>query len=177
MQQQRPVPPDMHAVLPAPGAGNAARSAAPSNVGAPRSQPDGRPEGVAVLGVEFAEYIRLIQVFVPVRTVSSLNMREHYMARARRVKTERAAARLVLGPAFPEVDRIELLSRFPAVRLTRITGPRGRELDDDNLRGCLKAIRDGVADWLRIQDNDKRVVWFYTQRKGTVFGVDVEVFA
>jgi hypothetical protein len=63
------------------------------------------------------------------------------------------------------------------IRLTRVTAPRGKILDDDNLRGCLKAVRDGVADWLGINDNDPRVSWHYAQRNGTAWGVEVEVFA
>jgi hypothetical protein len=63
------------------------------------------------------------------------------------------------------------------VRLTRITGPRGKTLDDDNLRGCLKAMRDGVADWLGVQDNDPRITWRYDQRKADAWGVEIEVTA
>jgi hypothetical protein len=73
------------------------------------------------------------------------------------------------------IDRAALLFGCPAIRLTRVTGPRGRTLDDDNLRGCLKAIRDGVADSLSINDNDPRVSWYYAQRKGAAWAVEVEV--
>lgn len=38
-------------------------------------------------------------------------------------------------------------------------------LDDDNLRGSLKSVRDGVADALGIADNDGRVRWEYAQEK------------
>ena len=50
-------------------------------------------------------------------------------------------------------------------------------LDDDNLRGALKAIRDGVADWLGVPDNDARVTWRYDQRKGEPkkYAVEVDV--
>ena len=49
------------------------------------------------------------------------------------------------------------------ITLTRI-GPR--TLDDDNLAGGFKHVRDGVADWLGIDDGDKRLTWRYEQRKG-----------
>ena len=60
------------------------------------------------------------------------------------------------------------------VTLTRIAP---RALDDDNLRGALKACRDGVADWLAIDDRDPRVRWEYAQRKGKPgqYAVAVEV--
>jgi len=47
-----------------------------------------------------------------------------------------------------------------AVRLTRVAP---RPLDDDNLQRALKAVRDGVADWLGVDDRDPRVRWFYAQ--------------
>jgi hypothetical protein len=49
------------------------------------------------------------------------------------------------------------------VTLTRI----GRELDDDNLRGSLKGIRDQVADQLGVRsDRDPRITWRYAQQPG-----------
>lgn len=54
--------------------------------------------------------------------------------------------------------------RLPlVVKMTRVSP---RMLDDDNLRGALKSIRDGVADRLRIDDRDPRVKWEYDQRFG-----------
>jgi hypothetical protein len=60
------------------------------------------------------------------------------------------------------------------VRLTRI-GPR--KLDSDNVAGACKATRDGVADWLGVDDGDEsRVRWVYAQERGA-YGVRVEVLA
>jgi hypothetical protein len=47
-----------------------------------------------------------------------------------------------------------------AVTFTRISPGY---LDDDNLRGAFKAYRDGVADWLGVDDRDARVSWDYLQ--------------
>jgi hypothetical protein len=41
-----------------------------------------------------------------------------------------------------------------------------RDLDDDNLAGAFKAVRDGVADWLGINDGSKKLVWKYEQTRG-----------
>lgn len=42
-----------------------------------------------------------------------------------------------------------------------------RELDDDNLRGSAKSVRDGIADALGLaSDRDKRLTWTYSQEKG-----------
>jgi hypothetical protein len=51
-----------------------------------------------------------------------------------------------------------------SVKVT-MTRESAGSLDDDNLRGALKACRDGIADWLGINDNDKRVEWVYQQRQ------------
>jgi hypothetical protein len=41
-------------------------------------------------------------------------------------------------------------------------GPR--KLDDDNLRGAMKSVRDQLAQWLGLDDADERIVWGYAQR-------------
>lgn len=54
---------------------------------------------------------------------------------------------------------------FPCVvLLTRVAPSSG--LDDDNLSGSLKAIRDAMAEWLGLDDRDPRVGWRYAQRRG-----------
>jgi len=50
-----------------------------------------------------------------------------------------------------------------------------RALDGDNLAGALKAVRDGVADALGIDDRNPRVTWLVDQRRGPA-GVVIEVF-
>jgi len=93
---------------------------------------------------------------LPIRLKSSLNQREHWAKKAKRVKAERDATAWVLGsrprPALP-----------CTVLLTRIAP---RTLDDDNLRGAFKAVRDEVARWLGVDDADPRVRWEYAQERG-----------
>jgi hypothetical protein len=52
-------------------------------------------------------------------------------------------------------------------------------LDDDNLQGALKSVRDGVADAYGIPDNDSRITWRYSQERcgRGVFGVRVTIEA
>ncbi len=96
-------------------------------------------------------------LFFPVETVSELNRRDHWSVRSRRVKNQRQAVRL-LWPW-----RTMALNFPLVVTLTRVSP---RELDDDNLRGALKAIRDQVADNLGLpSDRDRRVRWEYGQAK------------
>jgi len=93
-------------------------------------------------------------VRLPIKTVSVSNVREHWAKRAKRAKEHRQAAFLLTAK----------MKRIPkCIALVRIAP---RKLDDDNLRHALKAVRDGVADRLQINDNDPRVTWRYEQVKG-----------
>lgn len=103
-------------------------------------------------------------MILPIKTVSEANRRDHWAARAKRAKAQRWAA-FCYVPTHP----------LPCVvTLTRI-GPR--LLDDDNLRGALKAVRDGIADRLGVDDADPRVEWRYAQRRGEPrqYAVDVAI--
>lgn len=106
-----------------------------------------------------------MRVEIPIRTVSVMNTREHHMARARRAKAHRQAAHWSLvahkKPALP-----------CTVTLTRIAP---RPLDGDNNQAAMKACRDGVADWLGVDDRDPRVTWAYDQRRGAPKHYAVEV--
>lgn len=105
-------------------------------------------------------------ITIPIRTVSALNAREHWRARTRRVKAERNATYWVLAP-----------TRKPdmpcTVRLTRV-GPTNGLDEGDNLNSAFKAVRDQIAEWLGVNDRDPRVRWEYMQRRGKLWGVEVE---
>ena len=105
-------------------------------------------------------------IVVAVRTVSGLNAREHWRKRARRVKGERAMVALSLlaveRPALP-----------CTVLLTR-QGP-SNGLDDDNLSGALKGVRDEIASWLGVDDRLRDVVRYrYEQRRAKEWGVEIQ---
>jgi uracil-DNA glycosylase len=100
-----------------------------------------------------------LAIVVPIRTVSAPNVREHHMARARRVKSERWAVGMMLNAHKPPPMPVLVLLG----RVARSHVP----LDDDNLRGALKAVRDEVARWLGVDDGDARVVWRYAQKTGS----------
>ena len=89
-------------------------------------------------------------VLLPVKTVSEANQREHWAPKAKRAKTHRrTAAALCPRATLPAV-----------VTLTRYSAGT---LDDDNLRGALKAVRDGIADALGVADNDPLISFRYQQ--------------
>lgn len=106
-----------------------------------------------------------LSVVLPLHTVSEANGREHWAKKSRRVREHRSTAchtiRLARKPPVPVV-----------VTLTRIAP---RALDDDNLRGALKATRDGVADAFGLDDRDPRIKWRYCQERGQVRAYAVRV--
>lgn len=108
---------------------------------------------------------------IPIRTARGGNNREHHMARARRVNAERFATASLIRSTMAQ-QRARMPQLPVAVTLTR-EGPG--ELDDDNLRGSLKAIRDEVAAWLKTDDRDPHIKWDYAQRSRKTWGVNITV--
>lgn len=104
-------------------------------------------------------------LLIPIRTVSALNAREVWQAKAARTAKERKAAAKALATA-PRV--------MPpcTVLITRVSPGIG--CDDDNLAGAMKAIRDEIAVWLKVDDRKSQQVRYrYAQKRGE-WGVQVE---
>jgi len=122
----------------------------------------------------------MLSCTLPIKTVSVLNVREHWAKRAKRSKLHRETAVKMLR-TYGESHRL-YRGAFPirfTITLTRIGG---RTMDGDNLQASLKATRDGVSDWLGIDDGDKRLTWVYRQepKKRKLppgVRVDIEAFA
>lgn len=110
----------------------------------------------------------MIEVLLPVRTWSEANLRGHWGKRARRAKKQREAAWLLLRAARYALPA----SGSVAITLTRIAP---RALDTDNLASGLKAVRDGVADALGVDDGSSRIEWRYAQERGKIGQYEVRV--
>lgn len=94
-----------------------------------------------------------------------LNGRMHWAPRHREVKAIAATVRTMLSVHRPPAGPWEVV-------LTR-HGPR---MDDDNMAGVFKAIRDEIAKWLGVDDGNRRwVTWRYEGVESTQFGVAVRV--
>lgn len=106
-----------------------------------------------------------------VRVVSESNEREHHMAKWRRGKAQQKTVRLLLSLALS----FEPIAGPWAVTLTRLIGPRGKVLDDDNNVGGFKMVRDQVAKCLDVDDGDPRVTWAYDQRKDKAWGIEIRI--
>jgi hypothetical protein len=114
---------------------------------------------------------------IPLKTVSGGNSREHWAAKAKRVKAERAAtglAILVAGAKGALRGYAPSASRI-IVTLTRVS-PRALDVGD-NLPASLKGVRDELAKAMGLDDRDPRCAWVYEQRRGRPReqAVDVEI--
>jgi len=110
----------------------------------------------------------MIEVTVDMKIVSVANIRMHWAVKARLVKSQRQKA-------FNALCAVAAPIPLPCtIVLTRVAP---RALDGDNLQSAFKATRDGVADWLGVDDGDKRLDWQYRQRSDgvKVYRVEIEV--
>jgi hypothetical protein len=95
---------------------------------------------------------------VPVRTVSEANSHEHWRMRARRAKEQRLAACTWTRAS------TNVLEKPRVIRFTRLAPGL---LDDDNLQGACKSVRDGVADAFATKDGpDCGITFMYAQERG-----------
>ena len=106
----------------------------------------------------------MLEFELPIKTISEANRRYNWgkgrFIHLRRHRKQREAVRLMMNTH---------LDRVPDGRPLRITliriGPR--RLDDDNLAGAMKHVRDGIADSLEIDDGDEtQAVWAVAQEEG-----------
>jgi crossover junction endodeoxyribonuclease RusA len=110
----------------------------------------------------------MIELRIDMKIVSVANLRMHWAVKARLAKSQRQKAFNALASvATPPPLPLTLV-------LTRIAP---RQLDGDNLQSAFKATRDGVADWLGVDDGHKQLDWQYRQRSGgaKVYAVELEV--
>ena len=105
------------------------------------------------------------------KIVSVANMRLHWAVKAKLVRDHRTRTRMSLNAA-AQSSGAEMLP--VTVVLTRVAP---RRVDGDNLQSGFKAVRDGVADWLGVDDGNGLIDWQYVQRSGrpSEYAVEIEV--
>lgn len=113
----------------------------------------------------------MIEVRMNMKIISVANMRLHWAIKAKLAKDQRTRTRMSLA-AVAESSGAEILP--VTVVLTRVAP---RRLDGDNLQSGFKAVRDGVADWLGVDDGNGLIDWQYAQRSGRPgeYAVEIEV--
>jgi len=108
----------------------------------------------------------MIELIIPIKSVSVANLRMHWAVKAKLAKSHRAMARTAMATVSPSAPGLPV-----SIVLTRV-GPR--TLDTDNLASSLKAVRDGISDWLGVDDGSPQIDWQYGQKRGS-YAVEVEV--
>jgi hypothetical protein len=103
----------------------------------------------------------MIVAVLPLRIVSILNRREHWAVRAKRAKSQRMTAYYGMLKARAEPPPAPL-----RICLTRVYSRHSKPMDHDNLIAGFKSVRDGIADWLQVDDGDGRLEWRYAERGG-----------
>jgi hypothetical protein len=113
--------------------------------------------------------VPFLRAILPIRTVNSLNTREHWGTKSTRAKRERNQVRY-------ELTKLQPLPALPwVVVLTRI-GKGTRPMDDDGLAASLKHIRDEVAACAGVDDGKTtRITFRCAQQRGETYGVVVVI--
>ena len=107
----------------------------------------------AVGGREAGPGALVVRVRLPLRLAAVGNRREHHFARARRTSREIGAVLDALtGHTPPELP--------VTIELHRVDW---NPLDPDGLVGALKCALDAVAQWLCVDDRDRRLHWRLSQ--------------
>lgn len=110
-----------------------------------------------------------VTITAPIRTPNPVNgSHMHWAVKSKIRKRQRETAMLVTRAALKATP----VALPVVVTMTRVAPSSG--LDDDNLRPALKAVRDGIADVLGVDDRDWRVRWEYDQRRGP-WGVEIKL--
>lgn len=116
----------------------------------------------------------ILECMLLIRTYSEANARHgNWMSRWRRAKAIREPVAVSMRAA---ANAHSIKPKPPLlIRMTRI-GPG--KLDSDNISSALKSVRDGVADWLGINDRrDDLVKYEVAQEYAKNWAVRIEVFA
>lgn len=112
-------------------------------------------------------------VTVPGLRIQSLNVKEHWRARSRRVNAEKAAVALALAALDTGTAAALRSASKLSVRLVRLGG---RKLDRDNVAAGFKGTLDAVCKWLQCDDGDEeRLAIAWAQEPGGAYGVRIEL--
>lgn len=115
-----------------------------------------------------------IVIDIPLQTGKGLNDRIHWRKRARITKQHRISAHSAV-----HVHQLQSRSKLPFPATITLTRLSAGALDDDNLAGAMKAIRDGVADAFGRADNSPGLIWRYAQERCArgAYGVRITIEA
>lgn len=128
-----------------------------------------------VLGLERFFMDKILDITLPIKTVSEANCSEHWTKKHKRHKLQKKHVKLAFLVYKPKITLPCL------IRLIRISP---RSLDSkDNLPMAFKYIADSVADYIHpgLQagraDDDENIKWDFGQEKGSPQSIRIEVYS
>ena len=107
-------------------------------------------------------------VRLDVRTRNPLNGSQGQTVHGRRMRAAERKKLRLLTHNWCRFAMVYHHHKRPVSAIVMLTRIAPCPLDDDGWQAAAKPIRDGVADWLCIKDNDPRFTWNYAQRRGRV---------
>ena len=111
-----------------------------------------------------------ITITLPMRTVSEANVGDNRVGKIVAMKRKGVQRMIALHAATMN----HAITMLPAI--VTLTRKAPRLLDDDNLARSLKAVRDGVADAMGVDDGDVDAVeWLYEQVIAKDYAVEIEI--
>lgn len=130
-----------------------------------------RPPNIILVPGTYTAPDGAVGFVLPIALVSEANAHEHWRKRQKRAKSQRGLTTFWLRAYRRSPPQVPLV-----VTIVRVAP---REVDSDNLVGSAKHVRDGVADYLGVNDRSKDVVWVVRQEKGPprTYGTKVEIRA
>jgi hypothetical protein len=111
-----------------------------------------------------------VTLYPACRVVTEANTHEHWRTKARRFEAQRQAMEAVWQES--PLTGPPIWKHVPGlvVTLTHV----GPTMDDDNLAGAFKAVRDAVAECIGRDDGDPWFRWEYAQRAGEP-GIEIRI--
>lgn len=98
----------------------------------------------------------MTEIYIPVKTVSEANSREHWRVKTNRKRAQQREVSVEWRRAFGQRP----IPLPCVVTLTRIAP---KALDDDNLRSAFKGIRDCIARQIGVDDGSELIRFEYKQ--------------
>ncbi len=106
----------------------------------------------------------LVEFVIPVEIKSEMNLREHWRTRNARFKDHKKFVAL----CWPRNrHNLRYVPKIPVLVTLTWLRPEPQAMDDDNLAGGFKAIRDAIAGWMGVDDGMiPKIKFEYRQAEG-----------
>jgi len=100
--------------------------------------------------------------------VSEANRHNFWARKYRRVTNHRFTAKIFSEIAFRDAGWHWDGKTNLTISMTRVIKKYGKTMDDEQAAEALKATQSGIADALKVEDNNPHIKWVYNQRRGNL---------